>query len=781
MLAGIGAAWVVGLLVGAQWQSGAGPGLVATSMLGAGMLAVHGQELRARLWVVPLSLFAFLAGLGVADHAPRSCSARGEVSVRAAVESVRYGVDEARVRLRVIEGRWVPSSERVPEGLLINTQLPLDGAPPSGSTVRFAGKVHPPTVLRNRSPKPTLTRPHGGACWGKPSSDAGLQIVSISRGQEWIDRARKRVRHRMVDGLPEEVAGVARALVLGDGAALGYEQRRTIAAVGLAHLFAVSGLHIALVSGTLVRGLHWLMRGCIVRADPLRIAAAIGIPLTLLHATFAGGSPSAWRAAVTAALTWSVVLLGRRSSATAVTAMAAMVLSVPEPSIALRPAFVLSIVATTAILSTPNVKRGRWRRLRAASTISARTLTATAPMVWWWFGGIPLIGWITNIVVLPFGSLVVIPLAHLFALFGEASHLGDWLRAWLSGAVRLLLIACDSFAPMAITQRLPPLDATQGLTVLAASILLLMAWRWRTRLAIMLIAAVIWIVAEHRLVEHHQPRGVLRVAFLDVAQGDAALVDFPDGSLALIDTGQGGRHPAGREIIRLLRERRRSRIDRLIITHGHPDHYGALPQLFDEIEVGELWVNGQLLAEEQDGTMATLLALARNRGTKVRFTDNICRQPSEIGGVHLAVLWPCPRYDPELDLNDNSIVLRLSLGAHSFLFTGDVEAEAEWRLLHEGRLSQTDVLKVAHHGSKTSTTEELVDVVRPTLAVASMGAHNFYGHPSLLVIERLRNAGVHVFRTDLHGGVTVETDGTTLEAQTWRDGMITTTSAKIKH
>ncbi len=171
--------------------------------------------------------------------------------------------------------------------------------------------------------------------------------------------------------------------------------------------------------------------------------------------------------------------------------------------------------------------------------------------------------------------------------------------------------------------------------------------------------------------------------------------------------------------------------------------------------------------------MRKLLALARSKGTEVRFVEDLCRAPTDVGGVRLAVLWPCPRYDPELDLNDNSIILHLAFGNHSFLFTGDLEAEAEQRLLRQGRLSRTDVLKVAHHGSKTSTTEELVEVVRPTLAVASMGAHNRYGHPSPLVLQRLRNAGAHVFHTDLHGGVIVTTDGTTLEALTWRGDVIT--------
>ena len=756
---------MVGLFVGAQWQSDAGFGLVAASVVGAGALAVYGRELHARLWVVPLSLFAFFAGLGVAQHAPPPCSVRGEVSARAAVESVRYGIEEARVRLRVLNGRWVPSNELVPEGLLINAGLPMQTAPPLGSVVRFAGKVHPPTVLRNRSSTPTLTRLHGAACWGQANADGGLKVVSASRFQEWIGHARQRARRRMIDGLPEEVSGVARALVLGDGAALPYERRRTIAAVGLAHLFAVSGLHIALVSGTLVRGLHWLIRGCVVRADPLRIAAAIGIPLTLLHATFAGGSPSAWRAAITAALTWSVVLIGRRSSATAVTAVAAIVLSAPEPSMALRPAFLLSIVATTAILGAPRVKRGRWKRVRAASTISARTLIATAPMVWWWFGGVPLIGWLTNIIVLPFGSLVVIPLAHLFALSAEVPHIGEWVRTLLTGAVRLLLTACDAFAPLAVARRLPPLDMVQGLTVLAACVSLLAARGWRVRLAIALAAAAIWFVAEHRIVAREQPRGVLRVAVLDVGQGDAVLLDFPDGTLALVDTGQGSRHPAGREILRILRERRRSRIDRVIITHGHPDHYGALSQILDEVDVGELWVNGQLLAEERDGSMQTLLALARRKGTEVRFVQDLCGAHTDVSGARIEVLWPCPRYDAALDLNDNSITLRVTFGQRSFLFVGDLETEAE-RLLSP-RLQHADVLKVAHHGSKTSTTKAFVDAVRPAIAVISLGAHNRYGHPSPQVLHRLTRSGASVFRTDAHGGVVITTDGRRLTARPW--------------
>jgi competence protein ComEC len=568
----------------------------------------------------------------------------------------------------------------------------------------------------------------------------------------------------MNETLPQEVAGVARALVLGDGGALGYEQRQTIAAVGLAHLFAVSGLHVALVSGTLVRSLHWLVRGLALGFDARRLAAALGIPLTLLHALFAGGSPSAWRAAITAALTWGLVVIGKRPSATAVTAAAALILSAPDPAIALRPAFLLSIVATSAILSAPRVSGSqRWRRLRASATISARTLVATMPLVWWWFGGVPVIGWLTNILVLPFGSLVVIPLAHVFALTPSVPAAAEAVGTALTVAVHVLLSLCDAFAPLAVTRRLPPLDVTQGLLVLLACLLLLIARTWRLRLAILILSSLLWLGADRALIAREQPSGLLRVSFIDVGQGDATLIDFPNGQLALVDTGQGGRHPAARELRGLLAARRRSRIDLVVITHGHPDHYGGLPNLVGEIEIGELWLNGQLLTEEEDGAMASLISSAMARGTRVRFAPELCGRNPRFGGANLEVLWPCPRYDAALDLNDNSIAIRLAFGQHSFLLTGDLERESEGLLLAEGRIRPADVLKVGHHGSRTSTSPPFLLAVRPSLAVISSGAGNRYGHPSPEVVARLRQARARVLRTDLHGGVIITTDGERLE------------------
>jgi len=761
----IAGAWLSGLFIGAQWQPAAGPMFAALALPGALGVALHGAELTARLWVAPLSCLALCCGLGVAQAAPTPCSVRGEAEAIARVESVRHGFDDARLRLEVLDGRLVESRRRLPDGLeLIAT---VSGkAPPRGSVVALRAELRPRTELHNPSPHPDLSPPRGGGCWARWNEGTALEVIEVAGPVAAIDRARENVRLHMNEALSQDVAGVARALVLGDGGALAHTQRQTIAAVGLAHLFAVSGLHVALVSGTLVRFLHWLVRGWAVGLDPPRIAAALGIPLTLLHAVFAGGSPSAWRAAITAALTWALVCLGRRPSAPAVTAGAALVLSAPDPAMALRPAFLLSIIATSAILSAPRGPGAqRWRRLRASATISARTLVATTPMVWWWFGGVPLIGWLTNILVLPLGSWVVIPLAHLFALTASMPEAAKPIGTALTIAVHVLLSLCDAFAPLSITRRLPPLDMMQGLIVLAGCMLLLVARSWCRRAAVLATAAFLWLAADRALVGREQPRDLVRVSFVDVGQGDATLIDLPNGQLALIDTGQGGRHPAVRELHGLLAARRRARIDLAVITHGHPDHYGGLAQLIDEVEMGEIWLNGQLVIEERDGAMARLASSAMARGARVRFVSELCGTHPRFGKAELEILWPCPRYDPALGLNDNSIALRLVFGRHSFLFAGDLEAEAERRLVESGRLRRSDVLKVAHHGSRTSTMPAFLAAARPSIAVISSGAGNRYGHPSPQVIARLRHAGTTVLRTDVLGGVIIQTDGERLEVR----------------
>lgn len=746
VLAWIASGWLLGLFIGAQANTPAASIPLAVSLFGAWTLVLHGGHAHARSWRLVLGVLACCCGVGASHPAARRCRASGEHTVVARAVSLRYRAEDVRVRLTTSDGTS------------IDARMATVDAPPPNSTVSFVASLRPRTHLENPSPHPGLFPKRANACWARVRTGT-LRVVKVPAWRHHLHALRQRVRAHLVDTVDPDTSAVARALVLGDGGALPYERRRTVAAVGLAHLFAVSGLHVALVSGTVVMLLRFLMRGAALSFDARRLAAGLGVPLAVLHAMFAGGAPSAWRAAATAAVTWSFVAFGKRSSPVPVTAAVVLLMSGPDPAMALRPAFLLSIVSTSAILSAPSV-RAPWRRLRGAAVISGRTLVATAPMVWWWFGGVPLIGWLANLVVLPFGSWVVIPLAHAVALSSWLPSMRSPTAAALEWAVRLLLDACSRLSALAVTQELPPLDAAQGLIVLGGCIALLCLRSWRARFLTAMVASALWLAEDAALVRREQPRESLRVTFVDVGQGDAALIDLPDGRLALIDTGQGDRHPAARELERLLLARRRGRIDVLALTHGHPDHMGGFDRLLDRFPIAELWISGQRLVEEPGGAFESSVNRALQTGTRVRFAHELCATPKDLGGAQIELLWPCPRYEPAFDLNDNSLVMALQYGEVRFLFTGDIESEAEQRLVASGRVSRVEVLKVAHHGSRTSSTTGFVDAASPEWAVISSGSGNRYGHPARSVLRRLRDSGARVWRTDLEGGLILRTNGT---------------------
>jgi len=260
-----------------------------------------------------------------------------------------------------------------------------------------------------------------------------------------------------------------------------------------------------------------------------------------------------------------------------------------------------------------------------------------------------------------------------------------------------------------------------------------------------------------------------------VGQGDAALVDLPDGTLMLVDAGGnpgGGPDPGARVLLPLLQARRRDAIDLLVLTHPHPDHYGGLEALLGQVPIREIWDSGQGAAErEQSGTArasAELLDRARALGSRVRLPSELCGQVQTRGRATLHLLAPCPAYDSGYDPNDNSLVLRIDIGRRRLLFTGDVEAHAEGQLVQQQREAlRADVLKVPHHGSRTSSSLELLAAVQPSIAVVSAGATNSFGHPHREVLARLEARVAHVFSTAQHGGTVVLTDGNTLLLETW--------------
>lgn len=253
--------------------------------------------------------------------------------------------------------------------------------------------------------------------------------------------------------------------------------------------------------------------------------------------------------------------------------------------------------------------------------------------------------------------------------------------------------------------------------------------------------------------------GTLTVTWLDVGQGDAAVIQC-GGQSMLID---GGKPEKSSYIYAWLQQHGLSYLDVIVATHVDADHIGGLSGALNYASVGTAY------CPETTGTTETFQSFVKylaQRGKQI--TVPTAGETFALGGAQIQILGPLHRAE---DSNDNSIVLKVSFGATSFLFTGDAERTEEQDLLNSGVNLQSTVLKVGHHGSDTSTSYPFLRAVAPQYAVISVGAGNSYGHPTEAVLSRLRDAGVTTFRTDMQGEITAVSDGQTINFSTAKNAV----------
>ncbi|WP_437589153.1 DNA internalization-related competence protein ComEC/Rec2 [Sorangium sp. So ce1000] len=605
-----------------------------------------------------------------------------------------------------------------------------------------------------------------------------------------VDRARAFVRGRIEATFHPDAVALGRALVLGE-TDLAPEDQDAFRESGLAHLLAVSGTHLVLA----VAGFAAALRAILVRVGPIaarwdagRVTAALCVPAAWLYADFAGGGGSAMRAAAMLSCAMGARLLGLRPVGVRCFALSLAGAAAADPLVACDLSFGLSAAATAGLLwlqrplaallvpgegergaseaeSGPGGSSPRElvRKVLAPLATTLAAMFGCAPLLLMNSETFPLLGVAANVVAAPLGELAALPFCLAHAVLSWAPPVERGCALVGSGALLAVRAVARASAETGVVLRLPEPSPAQ-LAALAAAIAL--AWaaeRRGRRLGALAAGAAAWLLLEVVATRAGAPRGVLRVNVLDVGQGDALLIDLPEGGAMLVDAGGfvGSPVDTGARVLRpLLRSRRRARLDVVVLSHPHPDHFGGLPATVEGVEVGELWDTGQGEAEGAGPVYAGLLSDLRRRGVPVVRPASLCGRPRVLSGATIEVLAPCPELDPDRGANDNSFVVRITYGARSALLVGDAEHEAEDALVARyGAALRADLLKVGHHGSRTSTGAALLAAVDPSIAAVSSGVRNRFGHPSPEVLSRLSARGVAIARTDRGGALTWETDG----------------------
>ncbi|MCX8037968.1 MAG: MBL fold metallo-hydrolase, partial [Candidatus Sumerlaeia bacterium] len=251
-----------------------------------------------------------------------------------------------------------------------------------------------------------------------------------------------------------------------------------------------------------------------------------------------------------------------------------------------------------------------------------------------------------------------------------------------------------------------------------------------------------------------------QATFLDVGQGDCCVVELPGGTTVLVDAGDYSVRAGERIVVPFLESRGIDYLDAVVVTHPDADHIGGLPAVFDDLTVAWLLEGPATNPTFTYQRLTDAVRLECARQDQVFAGDRI-ELPS---GAQISFLHP-PRNTVYSERNNLSLVLKIEAGVFRILIAGDIEAQAERDLLDSGADLACDILKVAHHGAATATSQAWIDRAQPRIAVISCGAGNPFGHPAPEVLERLTSAGVTVLRTDRDGAISVRIHGRSVE---WR-------------
>jgi len=569
-------------------------------------------------------------------------------------------------------------------------------------------------------------------------------------------------------------ADLMNGLLLGDRGRIREEISNAFRDAGIIHILAVSGLHVGIILAMI-----WTPLG------RFRFGLRITLASTLLigYAFITGSAPPVYRAVLMGLLLFAGMGFQRNSNPVNSLAVAAMIILFLNPMTLFQASFQLSFSAVLSILFFhQRVERFFLRRApkwaeksltKYFITLLAMTFAAqigTLPLLVYFFGQVSLVSFVANLVVIPLVFVVVASGFPAVLLAGIALPLAELFAATSSFCLARIidtstLLSSLSFAVIR-------LDAVPWLWLLCYVFCLLYVFNKPGRILQKLFIATtvcLTVVFLHfKVIADPTTENILRVTFLDVGQGDATLLEFPNGTTLLIDCGPvTSRFDTGEKtILSFFRAKGISKLDALVLTHPDNDHIGGAISLLSALAINRIYFAGKWKLDEKLQFRTDSAMMHENaRVRDIRAGDSITLDPH----IRILVLSP-PREPEEVEASNNtSIVLKVEYGAISYLFTGDAERDAETEMVRTyGDALQSDVYKVGHHGSTTSSTPAFILKVKPRIAVISCGRLNRFNHPRQEILTRLQLVGASVFRTDLDGAIILESDGRIIRKVSWR-------------
>jgi competence protein ComEC len=623
---------------------------------------------------------------------------------------------------------------------------------------------------------------------GSVKSGALVEVIARgSRVSELAADVRAFARRAIASGVGRwspRSAAIVTAIVIGDRAGLDDEVQRRLQEAGTYHVIAISGGNIAILAGLTLAAFR--IAGLLGRVAMLSAIAGL-----VAYGYLVGGGASVNRATLMAAVYFAARAIDLRGPPINALALVVAVLVAVQPLAVADPAFLLTCGATAAIILVASAMsatpRGWPRPVAALAGMFVASVSAEAalmPVGAYLFSRVTFAGLILNFAAIPLmavaqiAGMLVLP-AALFS--GRAAAEVGWIaHLGADGLVRSADLV--RFAP-ALTWRVTP---PAWPAVISYYIGLIGAWTlWRLRAqvwgsaerpgarivrhlaAATAAGAAVWILAEPWTFVASRADGRLHVTFVDVGQGDAALVRFPNGASLLVDAGGlpgSASFDIGERVVApVLRHAGIRRLDTAAFTHGDSDHIGGGASVVGEFRPRDVWEGIPVPPFEPLHVLRAAATRVRAQWVSVQTNDRV-----GIGEVSLIVRHP-PVADWERQdvRNDDSIVMELLWRDVSIVLTGDIGREVEQMIRPLFGPSRLRVLKVPHHGSLTSSSWDFVRALSPRVAVFSVGRGNVYGHPAPAVLDRYRRIGTEIFRTDQDGAITVDTDGYSLEIQTF--------------